>query len=131
MDKVKEESLQAAKEAVDLPEGEGRDEEGWDDGEDDEPVMERTMDTTDSVEISVLLSNKDMFRYLLRHNYTRPSGVIGVALGLLAVVLILRYHQGWPAETLMTFVLIAMWAPVMQPIQLRSKAKRQIKMQKM
>lgn len=80
-----------------------------------------------SIKITVNMTDKIMFDFLLHHTYTHLSGLFGAFLGV--VGLGLGIHSMMQGDTTMTYVgfLLAMMFLIVNPIQLKNRAKAQVK----
>lgn len=79
------------------------------------------------VDLNIQLECRDMFWFLLRHNYLNFSGMFGVVLSLGALALLLSGYGG--GDTLKTVLLIGVAAlfTIINPLMLWFKAAGQIK----
>lgn len=79
------------------------------------------------VKFSVQITVQDMFLFLLHHSYRGVSLLIDVVITLGAIaLLVFGFGGGDPAKTVVLLIL-ALLFPVINPIQLYGRAKRQVK----
>ncbi len=82
-----------------------------------------------SIELDVKLDKKSLSRFLLYHNYARPSGVIGVVISIAAVVALIVEWGLWTQPQRGMLIVLALLFTVLQPMMLVSKGKRQLQME--
>lgn len=80
-----------------------------------------------SIEFELKVSPRDMSRFLLRFNYTRLSGILGVLLGLASLAGLAVRWGGWSVNQRFLLILIAFLFLVFQPLTLLRKGKVQAK----
>lgn len=83
------------------------------------------------VEFSILLRVKDMFHFLIKHNYTSFAGLFGVFLSGSAWVWLLLSFPDNSAFKNVLLLIGGLLFTVVQPIQLYMKAAQQIKLNPM
>lgn len=78
-----------------------------------------------SFDFELKIGPKDMSRFLLRYNYTKMAGLLGILLGVAAIIgLALRFEM-WSDSQRMMLIAVALLFLVFQPIVLVRKAKAQ------
>lgn len=78
-----------------------------------------------TIELHVRISAKELFSFMLRHTYTTVSGLFGLALSLICLLLLIAgYAKGDDFRTIVLLVLGLMFT-VLNPILLYMKAKNQ------
>ncbi|HEX3076121.1 MAG TPA: YcxB family protein [Lachnospiraceae bacterium] len=79
------------------------------------------------IKFSILLKVSDMYEFLLRHAYTSLAGLIGVGISLLALVLFfVGLKDGSDVYQNILLLVIASLFLIINPLQLRLKAKQQV-----
>ncbi|WP_310601971.1 YcxB family protein [Anaerosporobacter sp.] len=78
------------------------------------------------VNLKIELKVSDMYEFLLRHAYTSISGLIGVGISLVALVFFFIGLKDSDAYQSVLLLLIASLFTIINPIQLRLKAKQQV-----
>ena len=77
------------------------------------------------VKLHVKIGTKELFSFLLRHTYTNASGLFGLCLSLLSLVLLgMGYAKGDDFRTVVLLVLGLLFT-VINPLMLYAKAKNQ------
>ena len=79
-----------------------------------------------SMDFELKISAKDMSRFLLRFNYTRVSGILGILLGVASLVGLAVRWGAWTDNQKIMLVVIAFLFLMFQPFMLIRKAKAQI-----
>lgn len=77
--------------------------------------------------ISISLKVKDMFYFLLRHNYSGFSGIFGIFLSVGALVLFFTGYGGGDKMKNVLLLLVASLFLVVNPLMIYFKASRQVK----
>ena len=93
----------------------------------DTDKMETPIQEENHMAVSIQLETKDMYSFLMLHNYRSIPGIIGVCISIAALVyLIVNFNV---SDWTMKFVLIVLAAlfTVVNPIMLYNKAKGQVK----
>ncbi len=84
-------------------------------------------DNMNEIEFDTQVGKKDLYHFLMRHFYTSFSGIFGILLSLVAlVVLILNFNKREPFQLLILIVMASLFT-VVQPLQMLQKAGTQIK----
>ena len=95
------------------------------------PDSEQTDETEKKVyeglSIDIKISEKDMADFILRHNYSLPSGWIGVLISIAAIVLLIVRFDVMDMTTRLAMIVIGALFIVVNPILLVSKAKKQVR----
>jgi multisubunit Na+/H+ antiporter MnhG subunit len=79
------------------------------------------------IKFSILLKVSDMYEFLLRHAYTSLAGLVGVGISLLALVLFfVGVKDGSDVYQNILLLVIASLFLIINPLQLRLKAKQQV-----
>lgn len=82
---------------------------------------------TKEVSITIQLKASDMFHFLMRHTYTSFSGIFGVFLSCGALVLLMiGFQTNDPLNNIILIFMSTLFL-IINPIQLKFKAARQIK----
>lgn len=79
-----------------------------------------------SMDFELKISTRDMSRFLLRFNYTRLSGILGILLGVASLVGLAVRWGAWTDNQKIMLVVIAFLFLIFQPFMLVRKAKAQI-----
>lgn len=79
-----------------------------------------------SMEFELKVSEKDMSKFLLRFNYTRLSGLLGILLGVASLAALVIRWGAWTDNQKIMLVIIAVLFLVFQPFMLIKKAKAQV-----
>lgn len=79
-----------------------------------------------SMDFELKIDKKDMSRFLLRFNYTKLSGILGILLGVASLVALGIRWGGWTGNQKIMLVVIAFLFLVFQPLMLVKKAKAQV-----
>ena len=82
------------------------------------------------LKVDVIVKVKDMFRFLLYHNYARLSGIIGLLFGLVCFVLSITSYDKTTPQLTLALLFIGFVFVVLQPFILYNKAKAQVKRNK-
>ena len=82
-----------------------------------------------SIEIDVVLDKKSLNRFLIYHNYSRFSGVIGVVISLAALVGLFWKWGAWTVQQRVILVLLSLLFTVFQPLMLMWKGRKQLMME--
>lgn len=78
------------------------------------------------ITVRIELKVSDMYEFLLRHAYTSVAGVIGVAISLAALVLFfIGLGESDTYQNILLLVIASLFT-IVNPIQLRMKAKQQV-----
>ncbi|MBP3702508.1 MAG: YcxB family protein [Lachnospiraceae bacterium] len=75
--------------------------------------------------IDVLIKEKDMSRFFIRHNLSRFGGVFGILLSLAALVALLALWGRWDMQQRIILALLALMFTVFQPFMLWNKGRKQ------
>ncbi|MBS5934872.1 YcxB-like protein [Anaerosporobacter mobilis DSM 15930] len=78
------------------------------------------------VNLKIELKVSEMYEFLLRHAYTSVAGLVGVGISLVAFVFFLISLNKSDAYQNILLLLIASLFTIVNPIQLRFKAKQQV-----
>lgn len=78
------------------------------------------------VNMKIELKVSDMYEFLLRHAYTSVAGLVGVFISLLALVLFFVGLDKSDTTQNVLLLVIASLFTIVNPIQLRFKAKQQV-----
>lgn len=81
----------------------------------------------ETIEFETQVGRKDMFRFLMKHFYTRFSGIFGVVLSLGALVVFIQGIGKREPYQLGILLVMASLFTIVQPLQLWQKASMQIK----
>lgn len=75
----------------------------------------------------VKMTAKEVFRFSIHHSYFRLSGVIGILMSLMAVVILVSSFQNLGDQNKVVLLIVALWFTVLEPLTLLSRAKSQAK----
>lgn len=78
-----------------------------------------------SIEFELKVKAKDMSRFLLRCNYTRISGILGILLGVASLAALAVQWAAWNDNQKIMLVVIAVLFLVFQPLMLVKKGRAQ------
>lgn len=78
------------------------------------------------VNLTIELKVSDMYEFLLRHAYTSVAGIVGVGISLVALVFFFIGLDKSDAYQNILLLLIASLFTIVNPIQLRFKARQQV-----
>ena len=81
----------------------------------------------EGLSIDIKVTEKDMSNFILRHNYSSPSGWIGVLISIAAIVLLIVRFDVMDATTRLAMAVIGVLFIVVNPILLVSKARKQVR----
>ena len=81
----------------------------------------------DGLRRDIKITEKDMADFILRHNYSSPSGWIGVLISIAAIVLLIVRFDVMDMTTRLAMIVIGALFIVVNPILLVSKAKKQVR----
>lgn len=81
----------------------------------------------DGLRLDIKIEEKDMADFILRHNYSSPSGWIGVLISIAAIVLLIVRFDVMDMTTRFAMIVIGALFIVVNPILLVSKAKKQVR----
>ncbi len=79
-----------------------------------------------SMDFELKLSAKTMGRFLLHYNYTKVTGLFGILLGIVSLVMVIVRWDLWNANQRVVWFVIAVLFLVVQPLTLIRKGKRQM-----
>lgn len=96
-----------------------------------EDNQEKPFDTEGSMECKILLQEKDMRHFMFHHTYTSFSGWFGVLISLAALAMVIIGRGRYGMIETVVLIILALLFTVVQPLQILSRARRQIKMQDM
>lgn len=77
--------------------------------------------------INIKITEKDMADFILRHNYSSPSGWVGVLISIAAIILLIVRFDVMDMTTRLAMIVIGALFIVVNPILLVSKAKKQVR----
>lgn len=83
------------------------------------------------VTLKVELKVADMYEFLLRHAYTSVVGLVGVGISLIALVVLLLNFSNSDLQQRILLIVIASLFTIVNPIQLRLKARQQVSLNPM
>lgn len=89
------------------------------------------LDMEDSIECEVTVRAKDMRNFLFSHNYSSFSGWFGVAISLIALVMVIAGRAKYGTAEICILVFLALLFTVIRPLQIVNQAKRQVARQEM
>lgn len=84
-----------------------------------------------SVKFTVKMTEKYMYDFFLYNTYTSVSGILGPVVGVAALMIALNSYMNGSTTSAMPALLIAILFLVINPIQLKSRAKMQIQQSEM
>ncbi len=79
-----------------------------------------------SVKFTVKMTEKYMYDFFLYNTYTSVSGILGPVVGVIALMIALNSYMNGSASSAMPALLVAILFLVINPIQLKSRAKMQV-----
>ncbi|MBR2401775.1 MAG: YcxB family protein [Lachnospiraceae bacterium] len=80
-----------------------------------------------SVKFQVQMTDKYMYDFMLYHNYTQMSGLIGAVAGVLCLAVFLTKATGGDMQAAMLWLMCAILFLVVNPYNLKTRAKMQVK----
>lgn len=83
------------------------------------------------VTLKIELKVADMYEFLLRHAYTSAVGLVGVMISLIALVLFFLNLSNSDMQQRILLLVIASLFTIINPIQLRMKARQQVSLNPM
>lgn len=81
----------------------------------------------DGLSIDIKVTENDMTNFILKHNYSSPSGWIGVLISIAAIVLLIVRFDVMDTTTRFAMIVIGALFTIVNPIMLVSKAKKQVR----
>lgn len=84
----------------------------------------------EKIEFEIKVSKKDLFNFMIYHNYHSLQGVIGLLISLAALVLLIVRFQDLDAIKIAVLVILALAFTVLTPLMLWNKARAQEKRNK-
>lgn len=84
-----------------------------------------------SVKFTVKMTEKYMYDFFLYNTYTSVSGILGPIVGVFALMIALKSYINGGVTSAMPALLIALLFLVINPIQLKSRAKMQVQQSEM
>lgn len=81
----------------------------------------------EGLSINIKITEKDMADFILRHNYSSPSGWGGVLISIAAIILLIVRFDVMDMTTRLAMIVIGALFIVVNPILLVSKAKKQVR----
>lgn len=84
-----------------------------------------------SVKFTVKMTEKYMYDFFLYNTYTSISGILGPVVGVAALMIALNSYMNGGVTSAMPALLIAVLFLVINPIQLKSRAKMQVQQSEM
>ncbi len=94
------------------------------------PGQEKPLDMEGSLEYSILLKEKDMRHFMFRHTYSSVSGWFGVLISIAAFVMLIMGLDTYGTFEMIALAALSVMFTIVQPLQIISRAKKQIKQQK-
>lgn len=82
------------------------------------------------VEFDIQIGSKDLFNFMLRHNYASLQGILGVMISLAALIYMIADRENMYPAKLIALIVIALLFTVVNPLMLRFKAVQQVKRNK-
>lgn len=80
----------------------------------------------EDISFSVQMTQKELFRFTVYHNYHKISGLIGVALSLIALFILITAFGELNDRDKTVLTLVAVWFIIFEPFSLMQRAKSQI-----
>ncbi|MDE5863631.1 MAG: YcxB family protein [Lachnospiraceae bacterium] len=84
----------------------------------------------DEISFSVQMTPKELLKFTVYHNYHKLSGLIGVALSLIALFILITAFGELNDRDKTVLTLVAVWFIVFEPVSLIQRAKNQVKRNK-
>ena len=78
------------------------------------------------IEFDVNMDAKSLSGFVIRHNYMRPGGIIGVILSVAAIVMLIIRWDHWTGVQRCLLIVLALLFLVFQPLMLLQKANTQL-----
>ena len=79
------------------------------------------------IEFDVKMDARSLSGFVIRHNYMRPGGIIGVILSVAAIVALIIRWDAWTGIQKCLLVILALLFLVFQPLMLLQKANTQLR----
>lgn len=79
-----------------------------------------------SVKFEVKMTDKIMYDFMLHHNYTSVSGLLGAVIGCVALAFAVHDYVSGDAVWVMPMIFVAVVSLILPPISMRTKAKMQV-----
>ncbi|MGN0436989.1 MAG: YcxB family protein [Lachnospiraceae bacterium] len=76
---------------------------------------------------SVNMTPKEVFRFSLHHSYFKLSGMIGVLLSVMALIMLLVNFAELGDQNKAVLLIVALWFTVLEPLTIYTRAKSQAK----
>lgn len=75
------------------------------------------------MDFQIQITEKELFRFNLRHNYLSVQGVIGVVLSLLALFLAIRYFDPADGLRMALLIVVGLYYPLLLPLILYNRSR--------
>lgn len=84
-------------------------------------------DNSKSYTFSVQMTTKEVFRFSLHHSYFKLSGIIGVCMSLIALLIFVLCFNDLGDQNKAVLLIVALWFTVLEPLTIYTRAKSQAK----
>lgn len=82
------------------------------------------------IAFSVQMTPVEIFKFTMYHSYHKLSGVIGILLSLVALIILICRFGDLNDQDRTILIIVALWFTVLEPLTLLSRAKSQVKRNK-
>lgn len=87
----------------------------------------RKSDMKDVIEVDIQLDKKTLNRFLIRNNYLRSSGIIGLLLSIAAIAALVLFWEKLVIAQIALLAFLGLMFTVIQPVSLLMKGWNQLK----
>lgn len=82
------------------------------------------------ITFSVRMTPIELFKFTMYHNYHKISGVIGICLSLIALVVLITSFEELTDRDKTILTIVALWFIILEPLTLLQRARTQVKRNK-
>lgn len=84
----------------------------------------------ENISFKVDMSVTELYRFIMYHAYHKLSGIVGIVMASVSLVILLLQYANLQEQTRAVLILIFVWFVILDPIILRSRARGQLKRNK-
>ncbi len=80
-----------------------------------------------SYTFSVQMTVKEVFRFSIHHSYCKASGIIGLLMSVISLVVLLACFHDLGDREKAVLLIVALWFTILEPLTIYTRAKGQVK----